>query len=135
MRKTTLALPTVASSACLDVDPVDILVHLRDRTSHRRAEIDAWLAGKLEALLAIQAADGGFPDAVGAGPDTGLRQLDGWVGGYREPQGLSNTFATYFRMIAIAMILTALSRGRSRFGFRRTIGIGYAHPDIGRRQS
>ena len=126
-----LALPPAASSACLDVDPVDILVHLRDRTRHRRAEIDSWLAAKLEALLAIQNADGGFPDAVGSGPDSGLRQLDGWVGGYREPQGLSNTFATYFRAIAIAMILTALVPGHGRFGFRGTIGIGYAAPNLG----
>lgn len=126
-----LALPSAASSACLDVDPVDILVHLRGMTDHRRGEIDVWLTDKLAALLAIQNADGGFPDAVGAETEAESRQLDGWVGGYRERQGLSNTFATYFRAIAIAMIRTVLAPAQGRFGFRRTIGIGYAHPRLG----
>ncbi len=66
-------------------------------------------------------------------PGAAHRQLAGWVGGYREPQGLSNTFATYFRAIAIAMIVTALAPGGARFRFRRTIGIGYAHPELGSR--
>jgi len=71
-------------------------------------------------LLAFQNADGGFRDVR-----DGIRRQDGRVGGYREPQGLSNTFATFFRWIAIAMIADVLFPGRWPWRFRRMIGIGY----------
>jgi hypothetical protein len=50
------------------------------------------------------------------------------VRGYEEPQGLSNTFATWFRWIAIAMIADALQPDRRTWNFRRMIGIGYRGP-------
>ena len=131
MIDTCLSFPTGADTACIDVDLIDILVHLRDRMGYRRAEIDLWLAGKLDALLAVQNPDGGFPDEGWAGVLAGTRRLDGWVGGYAEPQGLSNTFATNFRTIAIAMILTALWPDQVRFAFRGMVGIGYADPLLG----
>lgn len=115
-----LSLPTDAVSACLDIDPVDILVHLDRLYGYRNADVRAWLTAKLEGMLAVQHADGGFPDVR-----EGVRRLDGWVRGYQEPQGLSNTFATFFRLIAIAMIADALWPGWRRFSFRRMIGIGY----------
>jgi hypothetical protein len=50
------------------------------------------------------------------------------VRGYEEPQGLSNTFATWFRWIAIAMIADLLWPGRWPWRFRGMVGIGYRMP-------
>ncbi len=116
-----LSLSPAASTACLDVDPVDILCAFHNRVDHRRDEIHHWLTAKLTALLAIQNPDGGFADAA-----AGILRLDGWTGGYAEDQGNSNTFATWFRVIAIAMIARTLWPTWRQWTFRRTIGIGYA---------
>lgn len=115
-----LSRPTGIDSACIDVDLVDLLVHGLMCTGHRRAEVRDWLGAKLAALLDFQSADGGFADE-----STGVRRQDGWVRGYAEPQGLSNTFATWFRWIAIAMIADEFWPGRWHWRFRRMIGIGY----------
>jgi hypothetical protein len=116
-----LSLEPRIDSACIDVDVVDVLVHAtRLVPGYREPEIDRWLLAELEALLAFQNPDGGFPDTR-----EGVRRQDGWVGGYAEPQGLSNTFATWFRWIAIAMIADRIWPGRWSWTFRSTIGIGY----------
>ena len=115
-----LSRPETIDSACIDVDLVDLLVHAHDRLEDRRDDIRAWLRGKLEALLDFQNPDGGFADER-----TGVRRQDGWVRGYEEPQGLSNTFATWFRWIAIAMAVDLLWPGAWNWRFRRMIGIGY----------
>jgi hypothetical protein len=115
-----LSRPTGIDSACIDVDLVDLLVHAHDLIDHRRDEISTWLREKLSALLAFQNADGGFSDEV-----FGVRRQDGWVRGYEEPQGISNTFSTLFRWIAIAMIADLLFPGLREWQFRRMIGIGY----------
>jgi hypothetical protein len=115
-----LGQPTDIDSACIDVDLVDLLVHGHMLIDHRRAETLAWLRAKLPALLGFQNEDGGFPDE-----HAGVRRQDGWVRGYEEPQGLSNTFATWFRWIAIAMIADLLWPGWQRWNFRRMVGIGY----------
>ena len=121
-----LTLPTTAVSACLDVDPIDILAHGHRLTDHRRDEVAAWLRAKLEGMLDFQSVDGGFADV-----SEGVRRLDGWVKGYEEPQGISNSFATYFRLIGIGMISSVLWPGWRRWKFRRMIGIGYFLPEAG----
>jgi hypothetical protein len=115
-----LAQPPRIHSACIDVDLVDLLVHAHRLIDHRRADIVAWLRALLPGLLDFQNADGGFADVR-----EGVRRQDGWVRGYEEPQGLSNTFATWFRWIAIAMIADLLWPGRWPWRFRRMVGIGY----------
>lgn len=115
-----LTLPRTTDSACIDVDAVDILAHGHRLAAHRRDEIRSWLMTKLEGLLAFQREDGGFFDER-----HGVRRVDGWVKGYEEPQGVSNTFATWFRLIAIAMIAETLWPGWRAWRFRRMIGIGY----------
>lgn len=115
-----LSLPPAIDSACIDVDAVDVLVHGHRLLGYRAVEIEAWCLTMLEALLGFQNQDGGFADVR-----QGTRRQDGWVGGYEEPQGLSNTFATWFRWIAIAMIADLLWPGRWPFAFARTVGIGY----------
>lgn len=120
-----LTLPPVIHSACIDVDAVDVLVHAhRLLPDYRTIAIEGWLAAMLEELLAFQASDGGFADE----PGPGLRRQDGWVLGYSEPQGVSNTFATFFRWIAIGMIADLLLPGRWPWAFRDMIGIGYRRP-------
>ena len=119
-----LSLPPRIDSACIDVDAVDVLVHGWRMIDHRRAEIESWLTEMLGALLAFQNPDGGFCDVR-----EGVRRQDGWVKGYEEPQGLSNSFATWFRWIAIAMIADVLWPGRWDWRFRRMIGIGYRVAD------
>jgi hypothetical protein len=115
-----LDLPIAVQSACIDVDIVDILANFHALADHRRGDIRAWLAAKLAALLDFQNPDGGFADV-----HEGTRRLDGWVQGYSEDQGLSNSFATFFRLIAIAMIAATLAPDLRRWGFRRMLGIGY----------
>ena len=115
-----LTQPAAIHSACIDVDLIDLLVHAAMASDYRRAEIDAWLRAILPLLLDFQNADGGYADER-----TGVRRQDGWVGGYSEPQGLSNSFATWFRWIAIAMIADHLWPGLRPWRFRRMIGIGY----------
>jgi hypothetical protein len=118
-----LSRPPAVDSACIDVDAVDLLAHAWRLLDYRRGDIETWLATLLPALLADQNDDGGFCDVR-----AGIRRQDGWVRGYEEPQGLSNTFATWFRWIALAMIADVLFPGRWRWRFRRMIGIGYRMP-------
>ncbi|CAN1548775.1 hypothetical protein MCEMSEM23_02083 [Rhabdaerophilaceae bacterium] len=115
-----LSLPPRIDSACIDTDAVDVLAHGWRLLDHRRSDIEAWLAAILPELLAFQNEDGGFCDVR-----HGIRRQDGWVRGYEEPQGISNTFATWFRWIAIAMIADVLWPGRWAWRFRDMIGIGY----------
>jgi hypothetical protein len=118
-----LTLPPAVDSACIDVDAVDLLVHGIALTGHREAEARAWCAALLPRLLDWQEADGGFCDVR-----EGTRRQDGWVRGYAEPQGISNTFATWFRWIAIAMIADLSWPGRWPWRFRGMVGIGYRMP-------
>jgi hypothetical protein len=115
-----LSLPPRIDSACIDVDAVDLLVHGYRLLDHRRGDIEAWLRAILPALLDWQEADGGFCDVR-----DGVRRQDGWVRGYAEPQGLSNSFATWFRWIAIAMIADLFWPRRWPWRFRGMPGIGY----------
>ncbi len=115
-----LSRPPVVDSACIDVDLVDLLVHAAMLMEYRKSDITRWLRELLPHLLALQNPDGGFPDIY-----DGVRQQDGWVRGYEEPQGISNTFSTWFRWIAIAMISDHLWPRWRHWEFRRMVGIGY----------
>jgi hypothetical protein len=107
-------------NACIDVDIVDILACAYRLTDHRRGDIETWFRTFLPRLLDFQNTDGGFADET-----RGIRRFDGWVHGYEEPQGVSNTFATWFRWIAIAMMSEILWPDLHPWRFRRMIGIGY----------
>ncbi len=120
-----LSRPPEIVSACIDVDLVDLLAHGHRMLDHRRAETETWFRALLPRLLAFQDDDGGFADEL-----HGTRRQDGWIRGYSEPQGISNTFATWFRWIAIAFIADTLWPGWRTWRFRRTPGLGYRmeHP-------
>ena len=107
-------------SACLDVDVVDVLAHLHVY-NYRRNDIESSLERYTYKLLQFQNSDGGFCDI-----HKGIRRFDSWVCGYWEPQGLSNCFATWFRMATLGMIDSVLFPERqNEWTFRNTIGIGY----------
>lgn len=112
--------PIALRSSCIDVDVIDILSNAYVISSERRDEIAHWLYKMLVLLLNYQNEDGGFPDTL-----LGSRGFDGWVKGYQEPQGISNTFATWFRWIAIAMIADVLWPHWQPWQFRKNIGVGY----------
>ncbi len=120
-----LSLPPRVDSACIDVDVVDVLIHGLRAGVAPVERTRAWLRDILDAILEAQNPDGGFADVR-----TGTRRQDGWVRGYEEPQGLSNTFATWFRWIAIAMAAEVLVPGARDWRFRRSIGIGYRAPPV-----
>lgn len=107
-----------ASSACVDIDVVDILANMY-RYGYRTADIEAGLEKKLVDLLEFQNDDGGFADMC-----DGDRRFDGW-NSYVEPQGVSNCFATWFRSATIGMICEILFPQAFDWHFRNTIGIGY----------
>lgn len=112
------------SSACLDIDVVDILANLHSY-GYRQGEIEAYLERKLIQVLDFQNPDGGFADTR-----EGLRGFDGWTA-YREPQGLSNTFATFFRLATIGMAAWVLFPARrGDWEFRPGIGMGYFRPAL-----
>jgi len=117
-----LSIPNEITTACIDVDKVDILATL-SVYGYRSADIEAYLAKKLNDLLDIQQDDGGFYDTT-----SGTRLFDGWSV-YQEPQGLSNCFATWFRMIAIGMCAEVLYPGSFKWKFRKGVGIGYFNRD------
>ncbi len=118
-----LGLPPRVDSACIDVDVVDVLIHGLRNGVAPAARTREWLVRIVEAILDDQNPDGGFADIR-----SGTRRQDGWVRGYAEPQGLSNTFATWFRWIAIAMAAEVLLPDLRKWRFRRSIGIGYRAP-------
>jgi hypothetical protein len=108
------------TSACLDVDIVDVLANIY-RLGLRRWEIRDVLEKKIVDLLDLQNPDGGFPDGK-----RGILRFDGWVKGYAEPQGLSNCFATWFRCSAVGIASCVLFPETAEdWNFRNTIGIGY----------
>ncbi len=109
-------------SACIDVDLVDLMVHAQQMIAYRQKDTETWLRALLPHLLQWQNKDGGFPDTK-----EGIWRQDGWVkdGCYSEPQGISNSFATWFRLLAIAMISDHLWPNWKTWHFRNMIGIGY----------
>lgn len=107
------------SSACLDIDVVDVLANMI-KYRYREDDIKAYLKRKLDALLDYQNEDGGFADVM-----VGTMMFDGWQV-YKEPQGISNCFGTWFRCAAIGMICCVLyPETRNQWHFRDTIGMGY----------
>ncbi|MDC7233510.1 MAG: SCP2 sterol-binding domain-containing protein [Spirochaetales bacterium] len=111
------------SSACLDIDVVDVLCNFY-KYGYRQEEIRDYLETKLTTLLDYQNEDGGFSDT-----DKGIRTFDGWSV-YEEPQGISNCFATWFRCAAIGMIDSTLNpENAQKWHFRKGIGMGYFNKD------
>ena len=117
-----LTRPTEIETACIDVDEVDVLCNFI-KYGYRAEEIKSWLAKKLDSLLKFQNTDGGFTDQC-----DGVRTFDGWTK-YKEPQGISNAFGTWFRLIAVGMIAVTIYDDHANWHFRETIGIGYFNPD------
>jgi hypothetical protein len=113
--------PLGIESACIDLDMVDLLSHLRCY-GHRITEIDRILRRYLIELLQVQNADGGFCDNY---------VTEHAVYGEVTPPGVSVTWVTWFRLATIGMSACALIPDeRERWWFRETLGSGYTGPAI-----
>ena len=106
------------SSACSDIDLVDVLAHARG-PGYRVAEIDQVLERYLVELLDVQHADGGYGDNL----VTPHR-----IYGHTAPPRTSVTWTTWFRMATVGLAACALIPGeRVHWEFRDTLGMGYAN--------
>ncbi len=107
------------SSACMDIDVVDILSHLRC-VGYRVKEIDSVLERYFLELLPLQNADGGFGDNY-VTPQVTY--------GLVTPSRVSTTWTTYFRLATLGMIArTLFPEQGERWTFRNTLGMGYFNP-------
>jgi hypothetical protein len=89
--------PAGNAGACEDVDCVDILVNLYKRSNYRRAEIRHHLNRCADHILRTQNVDGGFSYNRNA------EQSHMGIPGTNAPANTSTTFATWFRIHALAL--------------------------------
>lgn len=119
-----LSLPPRVRTACIDLSAIDILANCFRLGSYREEDIIRWLSAMLNGLLEFQNPDGGFADDV-----RGVRHFDGWVHGYSEPHGVSNTYAAWLRWLSIAIISDILWPQWETWQFRSMLGSGYFRRD------
>lgn len=87
----------INSSACEDIDSIDILCRLADQLPARRAEIDSALLKAKQWVIFNQVADGGFV----------FRMCEPFVYGHQEMSSGRNNgsiFPTWFRLLSLAYI-------------------------------
>lgn len=104
------------SSACEDIDSIELLVRLADQVPQMKAEVDASLAKGLKWVMSNQMADGGFV----------FRQYEPFTYGHREMHSGSNIgamFPTWFRTLSIALLARHMSI--DGFTMRRAPGMEY----------
>jgi hypothetical protein len=93
------------SSACEDIDSVDLLIKLSRFTRHREAEIQTALKRVLRWILTNAAVDGGFY----------FRKNEAFSYGHAQMSSTAhegNMFATWFRTLCLAYLINALSGKR-----------------------
>lgn len=91
------------SSACEDIDSIDPLCRMMQRTDYRRDDIEVALARAAEWVLKNQKADGGFVFILDRDFEYGHPQLSG-------PADRGAMFPTWFRTLSLALIGKALPR-------------------------
>lgn len=89
------------SSACEDIDSIDPLCRMLQRTDYRRDDIRAALARAASWVLANQVPDGGFVFIRGRAFEYGHAEL-------RGEAGEGALFPTWFRLLSLALIGKAL---------------------------
>jgi hypothetical protein len=89
---------TPGGGACEDLDAVDVLVNLVKRTGYRRTEVAAALVRTAAHVLRQEAPDGGFVYRWGQSflQNGALRTF--------VPAGVADSFSTWFRLHALALI-------------------------------
>lgn len=89
--------PKLNSSACEDIDSIDIIIRLSPLAPERKKEIDATLKKALLWVLCNQTEDGGFV----------FRLNESMIYGHREmasPKNCGGMFSTWFRTLTLAYL-------------------------------
>lgn len=113
--------------ACEDVDAVDVLVNLFERTGYRRLAVRHALGRALESVLTQRNPDGGFVYRRGSPFEHMGIELT------RSEKDVSNLFPTWFRLHTIALIGQILRRhplAAGPWGFNRACSMGWHDPAV-----
>ena len=108
--------------ACEDADAVDILVDIYKESDYKRAEIRRALRKTLSDILSKQAPDGGFVYRWNQ-PFTHMG-----ISATASPAGVSNIFATWFRIHTLALISEVLTDdpiAEVSWGFNTSCSMGW----------
>jgi|GEM_PF-1820570 len=109
-------------TACLSIDFTELgckTISYLDNSF----ELEQALLYHLNALLDYQNPDGGWNENENASLPTSAN-------GMKEDVASSNSYATWFRLCSIGMIMIVLLGDKpENWSFRSTLGMGYAHPD------
>ena len=108
-------------SACLSIDLVELT--LRTLPNAPRPQESVWaLLSHANALLRFQRLDGGWPEK----DDPRAVCV---AAGFRDSAPSSCSYATWFRLCALAIVaICLLGDSPARWHFRNTLGMGYAPP-------
>jgi hypothetical protein len=105
-------------SACESIDFVELAVYTISNSSEPQRMVNALLL-HAEALLHSQRGDGGWAEN-GNGRTTS-------AAGFSDSHVSSCSYATWFKLASLGMIaITLLGDDRRNWGFRKTLGMGYA---------
>lgn len=109
-------------TACLSIDYVELACKTINYLENSH-ELEQALLYHLNALLRYQNSDGGwYENETKSRPTT--------ANGMKEEIASSNSYATWFRLASIGMIaITLLGDDPKNWGFRKTLGMGYANSD------
>ncbi len=107
-------------TACLSIDFVELACKTINHAD-KPFELEQALLYHLKALIDYQNEDGGwYENETPRKPTT--------ANGMREEKASSNSYATWFRLCSIAMIvITLLKDDPGRWHFRKTLGMGYSN--------
>ena len=115
--------PEGDGGSCQDIDAINILVNMYQRTDYyRRQDIEAVLRKALFSILKVQNKDGGF--IFTKGKDF---KLLGWEKSF-VPADESELFSTWFRTYSIALIACVLKDipyVENNFKFNEHVGMGW----------
>lgn len=109
-------------TACLSIDFVELACR-SIKFMENPYELEQALIYHLHSLIKYQNADGGwFENETASRPTT--------ANGMKEDVASSNSYATWFRLCSIGMIMiTLFDDDPKNWNFRKTLGMGYA-PDV-----
>jgi hypothetical protein len=106
-------------TACLSIDFVELACRTISHLDNSY-ELEQALLFHLNALLDYQNKDGGWYENESSKIPTGAN-------GMKETIASSNSYATWFRLCSIGMIMiTLFNDDESKWHFRKTLGMGYA---------
>ncbi len=110
-------------TACLSIDFVELACNCL-RNIDDTYELEQALLFHLNCLLEYQNEDGGWYENE-------TKFIPTKANGMSENQASSNSYATWFRLTSIAMIMiTLFDDSKSNWSFRKTLGMGYVNDNL-----